>query len=55
MKMSRFPFADDRLVEGAGEEHKGVNGTAWWRTQQFGAMRVRRVEYRRATWPTTGA
>jgi hypothetical protein len=26
-------------------EHKGETGTAWWRTQQFGDVRVRMVEY----------
>ncbi len=26
-------------------EHKGERGTAYWRTQQFGDVRVRMVEY----------
>ncbi len=26
-------------------EHKGERGVAYWRTQQFGAIRVRMVEY----------
>jgi hypothetical protein len=26
-------------------EHKGERGTAFWRTQQFGPIRVRSVEY----------
>jgi len=26
-------------------EHKGINGVAYWRTRQFGNLRVRMVEY----------
>jgi hypothetical protein len=26
-------------------EHKGEQGTSWWRTRQFGAIRVRMLEY----------
>jgi len=26
-------------------EHKGERGVAWWRTLQFGSIRVRMVEY----------
>jgi hypothetical protein len=27
------------------EEHKGETGTSFWRTQQFGGLRIRIVEY----------
>ena len=45
MRISDIPFCttDWALVERA--EHAGEQGTAWWRTQQFGAIRVRMVDY----------
>jgi hypothetical protein len=27
------------------EEHPGVTGTSWWKTLQYGGLRVRMVEY----------
>jgi hypothetical protein len=43
--MSGIPFGitDWSLIERT--EHKGESGLAYWRTQQFGAIRVRMVEY----------
>jgi len=45
MQMSGIPFGttDWSLIERT--EHKGETGMAYWRTQQFGAIRVRMVEY----------
>ena len=45
MQMSSIPFGttDRSIVERT--EHKGESGIAYWRTQQFGAVRVRMVEY----------
>ena len=45
MKMSSIPFGatDWSLVERT--EHKGETGSAYWRTQTFGDIRVRMVEY----------
>jgi quercetin dioxygenase-like cupin family protein len=43
--MKDFPFSivDWTLIEP--EEHKGETGTAVWRTQYFGDIRVRMVDY----------
>jgi len=45
MIMKDFPFSvvDWSLI--APEEHKGEFGTAYWRTQFLGDIRVRMVEY----------
>lgn len=45
MQIDRIPFGttDWSLVERT--EHKGDSGTAYWRTRQFGTIRVRMVEY----------
>jgi hypothetical protein len=45
MDMTGIPFAttDWAMVERT--EHKGERGLAFWRTRQFGAIRVRMVEY----------
>lgn len=45
MKMLNIPFAttDWSVVERT--EHKGEQGIAYWRTQNFDAIRVRMVEY----------
>lgn len=45
MNISDIPFGttDWTLVEPT--EHKGETGTAFWRTCQFGAIRVRMVQY----------
>ena len=45
MLMSEIPFEtiDWSTVECT--KHKGETGVAYWRTRQFGAIRVRMVEY----------
>lgn len=45
MQMSDIPFGvtDWNTVERS--EHPGDSGMAFWRTRQFGALRVRLVEY----------
>ena len=45
MQISDIPFAitDWSLVEQT--EHKGKSGMAYWRTLEFGGIRVRMVEY----------
>lgn len=45
MKMKNIPFGitDWNSVEVT--EHPGITGKAFWRTQQFDAIRVRMVEY----------
>ena len=45
MEMSAIPFGTTDWVQIAPTEHKGDTGVATWRTQQFGAIRVRMVEY----------
>jgi hypothetical protein len=39
----RFGVTDWSQIEPS--EHKGERGSAYWRTQQFGGIRVRTVEY----------
>ena len=45
MQLTEIPFGttDWSMVERT--EHKGESGAAFWRTRQFGATRVRMVEY----------
>jgi quercetin dioxygenase-like cupin family protein len=45
MQIDQIPFGttDWSLIERT--EHKGDLGTAYWRTRQFGTIRVRMVEY----------
>lgn len=45
MELAGFPFCrtDWSLVERT--EHRGERGVAYWRTQTFGAIRLRLVEY----------
>ncbi len=45
MRIDQIPFGttDWKLVERT--EHKGDSGVAYWRTRQFGDIRVRMVEY----------
>lgn len=45
MRMDDIPFGltDWSAIEQT--THQGESGTAFWRTQQFGAIRVRMVEY----------
>ena len=45
MKMSDIPFGTTDWSAIACTEHKGDTGIATWRTQQFGTVRVRMVEY----------
>ena len=45
MQMSGIPFGTTDWSKIERTEHKGVNGIAYWRTQQFGSIRVRMVEY----------
>jgi hypothetical protein len=45
MKMSAIPFGTTDWSGVPATEHKGVTGLATWRTQQFGDIRVRMVEY----------
>lgn len=43
--MSAIPFGTTDWSSVAPTEHKGESGVARWRTRQFGAIRVRMVEY----------
>lgn len=45
MKMHDIPFGTTDWSGVERTEHAGETGTAWWRTRQFGAIRVRMVEY----------
>jgi len=45
MKISDLPFGTTDWSAIAPTEHAGESGTAYWRTRQFGALRVRMVEY----------
>lgn len=45
MQMSHIPFGTTDWSTVPRTEHKGETGLAWWRTQQFGGIRVRMVEY----------
>jgi quercetin dioxygenase-like cupin family protein len=45
MKMNDIPFGTTDWSAVEATEHKGETGTARWRTRQFGAIRVRMVEY----------
>ncbi len=45
MQMSGFPFGTTDWSRIERTEHKGERGVAYWRTQQFGTIRVRMVEY----------
>ncbi len=45
MRISSIPFGTTDWSEVEPTEHKGERGTAWWRTRQFGELRVRMVEY----------
>lgn len=45
MQMSDIPFGTTDWSEIAPSEHPGETGKAYWRTCQFGAIRVRMVEY----------
>ena len=45
MKLSNIPFATTDWGAVERTEHKGEAGMAFWRTRQFGEVRVRMVEY----------
>ncbi len=45
MKMTGIPFGLTEWVDVERTEHTGTTGVAYWRTRQFGALRVRMVEY----------
>jgi quercetin dioxygenase-like cupin family protein len=45
MKMTDIPFGTTDWSKVAPTQHPGVTGSATWRTQQFGNIRVRRVDY----------
>jgi len=45
MKMSDIPFGTTDWSTVEATEHKGETGTAYWRSRNFGDMRVRMIEY----------
>ena len=45
MEMAGIPFGTTNWSEIARTEHPGETGHAYWRTQNFGSVRVRMVEY----------
>ena len=45
MKMTDIPFGTTDWGEIKPTEHQGDSGMAYWRTANFGDMRVRMVEY----------
>ena len=45
MEMTNIPFGITEWSEVERTEHKGETGTAFWRTRNFGDIRVRVVEY----------
>ena len=45
MRISNLPFGTTDWSAIAAIEHKGERGVAYWRTQRFGDIRVRMVEY----------
>lgn len=45
VQMATIPFGTTDWSSVAPTEHKGESGIASWRTRQFGAIRVRMVEY----------
>lgn len=45
MHLAGIPFQTTDWSTVPASEHKGKQGTARWRTRQFGAVRVRMVEY----------
>jgi quercetin dioxygenase-like cupin family protein len=45
MKMTDIPFGTTDWSTLERVAHAGQSGTAYWRTRQFGAVRVRMVEY----------
>jgi hypothetical protein len=45
LRLSEIPFGTTDWTAVEATEHKGESGLAHWRTRQFGATRVRMVEY----------
>ena len=45
MDMRGIPFGTTDWTDVERTEHKGDTGTAYWRTRDFGPIRVRMVEY----------
>ena len=45
MEMTGIPFGTTNWSEIEPAKHMGVRGVAYWRTRQFGSIRVRLVEY----------
>ena len=45
MNIPTIPFSVTDWSGVPRTEHKGERGTAYWQTQQFGAIRVRMIEY----------
>lgn len=45
MKMSNIPFGTTDWSTIQRTEHNGESGLAYWRTQNFGNIRIRMVEY----------
>lgn len=45
MKIADLPFGTTDWSKVERTEHKGEVGTAYWRTRNFGEVRVRMVEY----------
>ena len=45
MKMHDIPFGTTDWSTVSPTEHKGETGVATWRTREFGAIRMRMVEY----------
>lgn len=45
MDIKNIPFGTTDWAQIEPVEHQGVTGIATWRTQQFGGIRVRMVEY----------
>lgn len=45
MQMNDIPFGTTDWSDVTATEHPGETGKAFWRTRQFGSIRVRMVEY----------
>lgn len=45
MQLSDIPFGTTDWSDIERTEHAGISGHAYWRTQHFGGLRVRMVEY----------
>jgi quercetin dioxygenase-like cupin family protein len=45
MKIESTPFGTTDWTTVIPSEHRGETGSAYWRTQNFGGIRVRMVEY----------